>query len=126
MKVKTVKDTKGAKRPAAGGALPAATILHQEIDSRPGQWNKAVRALKIGDVYAEIHLRPENCSWKGQRPAALKVVHPRHGEIGLFCPAPKIEYPGTYSTNETAKTAALLRGLELLTNYLREWVRDFA
>jgi hypothetical protein len=110
----------------AGTPLPEVTVLSQELNNRVDQWNKAERSLKIGNTYAEIYLRPEGDSWKGQGGNKLMVVHPVHGEIDLFCPIPKTPYPGTWSSNGTAKMAALIAGLEELTTYLQEWVRDFA
>ena len=109
----------------AQAPLPQVEVLSQEFNNRCDQWNKAVRALKVGNVYAEIWLHPEGASWKGQRPPTLKVVHPRHGEIDLFCPTPTNKYPGTYSSDAAAKTAALIAGLDELTKYLQQWVRDF-
>jgi hypothetical protein len=111
---------KGVKIP------PEVTTLSQEFETKQGQWNRAVRALKIGDTYAEIHLRPEGDNWKCQCAPTLKVVHPRHGEIQLFCPIPTTKWPGTYSSDGAAKTVALMGALEELTVYLQMWVRDFA
>ena len=109
----------------AQAPLPQVEILGQEFNNRCDQWNKAVRALKIGGVYAEIWLHPEGDAWKGQRPPTLKVLHPLHGELQLYCPTPKTPWPGTYSPDGAEKTVALMHALEELTTYLQGWVRAF-
>lgn len=114
------------KKTGRDTTLPRIKIISQKFDTSCGQWNKAVRALKIGNTYAEIWLHPEGDQWENQRPSVLKVLHPRHGSLQLFCPVPLTLYPGTYRPDAIAKITALTRRLEELTVYLQKWVKDFS
>lgn len=98
-------------------------ILNEELNTFRNQFNHATRSLKIGDVYAEIALNPENRTWAGQRGNTLWVLHPKHGEVKIKCPQPTGEID-TYDSEEQ-KTQSYKRALDEMTKYLQEWVQNF-